>query len=657
MAPRRGAALTAPYRNSSLQSLLGVAREVLQQTARGLDPRLSSSALSTAVRAATALTSELDAVTLQTLDFTALWSHPGQDTAAYLALFSLALRRSSPMLTGQGTECLYACLLADLSRHLAWVCHLTEPVPQGHSICRDLLGPVLLRAGALECYSRLLADAAGKLKPAAAAALAEHSWRAGSRSSVEAFREDAVAAVAGGRHQPAQERRQPQNTQAFQPIDSDCLELANTTHILLAGLIGGVFQSANGSGGSSSGGGGGTSSTGGSSSGGGGSGASGGGDGGGSSSNAASACTKYDLMHDIRTQLRSSWVLENWAQVLLLIPAAASGNGDQKRIIASAVQARLLDWLCKATGFAGYVLPDVLRRPCGCALAATHMAQLCAALDGGDAFGAARPEVLVMPAWESREFGYLERKDRKAKQYDDVAMRLQRAVNLHAAISTGEAWIALLSTSTTLPEQPCTRGDGACSTEAGAEQEATGASQEAVSVGREEAKSGGPDARPGPEEKHTAADMCLHKLPPYNRTATFHLCLRLAKGVMACWGRPLSGVRLELPCDNPNAPAPLLPKEQSCALLHATLACARLALLPAVWGREQVPRRTWAQLRAWWETYVAAARHPEALLVGEPEVSDYSDWTTQHGVFGKRCTMLSVLAFSCIPCRNSWGPG
>ncbi len=54
-----------------------------------------------------------------------------------------------------------------------------------------------------------------------------------------------------------------------------------------------------------------------------------------------------------------------------------------------------------------------------------------------------------------------------------------------------------------------------------------------------------------------------------------------------------------------------------CSVLYHALACARLALLPAVWDRERVPRRSRAQLREWWETYVAAAQHSEALTVGD----------------------------------------
>ncbi len=87
--------------------------------------------------------------------------------------------------------------------------------------------------------------------------------------------------------------------------------------------------------------------------------------------------------------------------------------------------------------------------------------------------------------------------------------------------------------------------------------------------------------------------------------------------VLASWGGTLPRVRLQPQGGTVGRDAPLLPKLAGSALLQYALSCARLALLPDVWGRERVPRRTRAQLREWWETYVAAAQHPEALLVGE----------------------------------------
>ncbi len=72
----------------------------------------------------------------------------------------------------------------------------------------------------------------------------------------------------------------------------------------------------------------------------------------------------------------------------------------------------------------------------------------------------------------------------------------------------------------------------------------------------------------------------------------------------------------------------MLPKVSSAVQLHHALACARLAL-PAVWGRERVPRRTRAQLRALWEAYVAAAQHPEALMVALPELPEHPAWTRE----------------------------
>ncbi len=661
MAPRRGAALTVPSQNSSLQQLLGFARVVLQQTARGLDPAHSVSELSAATEASSALAVELsDDVPLSEEEFTALWSQPGQDAAAYLALFSLALRRSRFSL-GKGRGQCYADIVSYLSYQLSTLAHVPDLVLRKH-ICNDLLAPALLGVDVLECYSRLLADIAEKLKPAAVAAL---PGRADGSSTAEFPQAGAAAAAAGGRtgqHQHIQEHaRQPHSSSLdSHPTAGEALKIVDDTTTFLSSLLDGVFQW--GSGSSSSGGGsssGGDSRSDGGDTGGGALASSSGGGG----DSGAWALTQHDLlMHQLRARLHSSAVVDNLAHVLLLSTVVACA-GDE-RLAAVAALARSANWLCRVKHGADFRFSLFLRRPCGCALAAAHMAQVCAALDGGDAFGAAKPEVLVLPACPQTKDTFLVRMDRTARQYDDMAMRLQRAANLHAAIVTAGAWTRLQRTSRALQQPPCeaacARGYGACRTAAAAGQGGAGPSQRAGPAGQEGSGGGGADVRLVPEDKHTATDTYLLNLPPFNRSATAHLCLRLAKGVLACWGRPLSGVRLELPSRNPSAPAPLLPKEHGCALLHVALACARLALLPAAWGRERVPRRTRAQLRAWWETYVAAAQHPEALAVGEPvDVSDdHPAWMWQQGGPGERCAwvIVVVLLRVVLPLGCSWGP-
>lgn len=105
----------------------------------------------------------------------ALWIHPSQDTAALIALFSLALRQSSSLGTGDSPSPAYAnirqslCEQFSMFRANAYLQHL---IP-AHAFdlkgfCAELLGPALLRADTLQCYCGLLAETAEQLAPTAA---------------------------------------------------------------------------------------------------------------------------------------------------------------------------------------------------------------------------------------------------------------------------------------------------------------------------------------------------------------------------------------------------------------------------------------------------------------------------------------------------------
>lgn len=144
MAAGSGPGPTGPNRSLNLETLLVAGRGLLRQSALGLDPALPSTVLSAVAQAAAALTADFTPESWSSHEPTALWCHPGQDAAAYVALFSLALRRSSPSATGQGTKDVYARILSDLCRQLGTICHMTEPVALGR-ICRDLLAAALLR--------------------------------------------------------------------------------------------------------------------------------------------------------------------------------------------------------------------------------------------------------------------------------------------------------------------------------------------------------------------------------------------------------------------------------------------------------------------------------------------------------------------------------
>ncbi len=585
MAPRTIVDRGSRRRQTSLHKLLDVAKGVLQQASSGLEPLLTASDLITAGRAALEHGQQLQT---RPKDLEALWTNPNQDTAAYLALLFLALRRSTPCHAHEGPEFTYASLCQHLLLHVSQYIMLIEHSTWG-PVCCHLLGPALLRTDALQCYSRLLAQAAEQLRPAAAAALpATHPEAAEFGPPAGGPHAETVLAEAGGtsrgRFGPGAQhdrlRPQPPSLEDLEPL------LCCVLQVVTVIITGAMFCPTN--------------------------------------EHATGPCPAGHPMFNARAQLQSSWVLEHWAQVLLLgFAAAAVGGRTRERLTAQGKQVELLSVLCHQLNRSSYLpFADVLRRPCGCALAATHMAQLCAALDGGPAFGAAKPEVLVLPAYVNDDPDLASFADRAAVQHDAALAESGCAVSVHAAVVIVEAWAVLLAE--VLADGP----HASTVAESEATTEALGGRGAGPSAGQ--GGGSGSDAGQGPAEGHTeaAADSSLCKLPPYNRTATFHLCLRLAKGLLASWGAPLQGVIPNTCLRGPNRTTPVLPKVIGSALLHQALACARLALLPAVWGRERVPRRTRAQLRAWWETYMAAAQHPEALAITKPEMPGYPDWTS-----------------------------
>lgn len=72
---------------------------------------------------------------------------------------------------------------------------------------------------------------------------------------------------------------------------------------------------------------------------------------------------------------------------------------------------------------------------------------------------------------------------------------------------------------------------------------------------------------------------------------------------------------------------PRLPKTSGAVVVFHALACSRLALLPGLWCKDRVEGRVRARVRAWWEAYVAAVEHPEALFVARSDPPQYPEWT------------------------------
>ncbi len=539
----------------------------------------------------------------------------------------------------------------------------------------QVLGPVLLGMDTLECYSRILEEAAEQLRPAAALLLATDFQCSGSAGASGADQPQISAAAAvpregqqtGYNAGPVKQQQGELKRHGYwreAPSLEDLEELvrepialfvvlgmavSGSQHTSADTACGRTRSGAAGSSSSSSSkgsdnsagnkkrsdcevcgdaGGSSTDSTGGSSrsSGGsvgsrgstsGGKGSNGGGDSGGAELPFPGARSMLNWTAD---KLQSSFVLEHWSRLLLLGTSAvmASGDSTQQRE-AQALQARSLLTLSNMSLIMGVGWAGLVCRPCGGALAATHMAFLCAALDGGSAFGLARPAEIVLPADGLCVSEYEEQVDPAALSFDADLAKRGYAVGLRPAVYILKAWTWLLrNEGLAVPLAgggAGQGGDGRSSAAVPPRQQRDGAGKQ---VPEEDGQVyNGPDP-PG-------AGSC--SLPPYNRSATVAQCLRLAKGVLARWGEVIPGARLDTDGGDGGSGScsgigPQLPKVGGCAVLYEALACSRLALLQAVQGRERVPRRTREQLRAWWETYMAAAQHPEALTVGVPEEDD-----------------------------------
>ncbi len=552
----------------------------------------------------------------------------GSDAAAFVGFLSVALRCSSPFADGEGQASSYASI-RDVMLLLLLRGGVTKYPLWWASTCNTLLAPALRHTDALHCCSRILAEAAEQLKQSSAPVLFPTNTApppAAASSGAPATHAHVAPGDSAHRGQQptAQQQQSPgvchrqEHPTPRQPtldrldrLLSCCVQ--SILHVT-AGLhscieLEGEASSSDSDDADA--------------------------DEGGCS---ASAGPARRAMASWCAELHSSWLLEHWAQVLALGTAAAAVAAEEGGAAASrdacraqALLSRQLFDLCRVTNTTSLSFRDFVRRPCGCALAATHMAQLCAALDGGDAFGAARPPVLTLPAydWDAREVA--ECCEPAAFAYDATAARLGRAASLRTAVAVLRSWLALLGEE--LRDGPCTSTAGARG--AGLQADAVEGLQGGSAVagerrGREDA---GRDpsvagARAGGQAGRVLdAVECQSKLPPFDRGATFHVCLRLAKGVLARWAKPLPGVCLD---EHHGAAAPVqLPKVGAAVALRLALACARLALLPDVWGRQRVGRRSRERLRAWWEVCVEAVQHPEALRVASPHDQAYPGWTAR----------------------------
>ncbi len=593
-----------PAPSAHVKKLWKTAKYVWKQLKFGDDPSLPSSELFAAANGARELSEVANRLVKDpTAQIGVLWGEAQDDAAALVAMLVIALRRSTPHGDGGGVGPLYA----DIRHNLSMVCAaLYEYTPAWRRHCEDFLRPALHSTDTLKCYSRLLAEYAEQIRPAAVlSATPGASGEAGHVGAVEAGRSGVRVEVL----QPRPQQPDLLRLGAF-------LREMSVPMLPLSWDMGGQRQGHGevtlASSGSSSG-----------------------SDDGSNSEKSSNGCGTASPgngetpLRSFYAPVQSSWVLEHWARVLLLGTAPALAGGDiTQQQAAQAMQADLLHRCAEAHTAIGLDWSDFVGRPWGCTLAATHMAHLCAALDGGHAFGWPRPAMLLLPRMDPDDEA-LAGFDRFLPHDLDPA-RAARAVSLLPAALTLEAWASLQWD--TLPDSAVQSVGAPLQAEGQSEAPVTTTASgvwagvqdgSGTECKHEHQGAGGASTEGGSKEAGQAAgtgaetaETSPSGLPLLNRPATVAVSLRLARGMLAWWGGELPGVQLTSEDGSASPAAPLVPKAGGCALLHRALVCSRVALLPDVWGRERVPRRTRAQLREWWETYVAAAQHPEALLSG-----------------------------------------
>ncbi len=513
-----------------------------------------------------------------------------EECALLMAVFSLAVRQSTPFAAGDGPGSAFASIRQGLCKH--FLHYANHGMTLDPNVC-EFLAPALLRTDALQCYSRILAEAAEQLAPAAGLAA---SGQQASGTPAELGAAPSRARPGSQQGLPEQEQHltgagveQQQRSSAWRPGLQDLDALLFEVLRVLGTFAGFLFDK-------------------------------------------ESAAAAGTIMQDYRAQLQSSHVLEHWVRLLLLGSTATlleEGKGQQRTI--QNYQTERLHDLSYQLSASEVSLKVLVERPWGCTLAATHMAQLCAALDGGHAFGLPELDVLCLPACTSAEAVSLSHYDDDA--FEDDKRLAGQSASLRLSVMLLQSWLDVLRDE--LGEEPGAHavqqdrgsGGGGHEEQQEPETEQQGGGPNPTALGGSEAAPESADG--GGAAKPDTPGASFRSLPPFNRPATAALCLRLAKGVLASWGGTLPRVRLQLRDGAAGRDAAQLPKLGGSAVLQYALSCARLALMPDVWGRTRVQERTRAQLREWWETYVAAAQHPEALLVAEIPKPPYPDWTKE----------------------------
>ncbi len=600
--------------------LRSCAATILEQVARGESPALSKKDLDEAYRAGGVVLRARNQGALASMDIARKWGQTPRSVAALVALYTLAMRRSSFAYTDDERTA-YEVLRATI------VIELFDFTSAGGYP----LGLALLRAGTLQCYSQLMAEYAKILQEATAPTVA---------TAPVAGQQEQRPIDVGAQDKKAAGPLARVDKLLCQAVDTiktviECFltspDCRNTSSIS-GGSSGGRSNSGisgstcNGSGGDGGGscGGGSASSGGGSIGGGGGSGRCGagiggggndgsGGDGGSSGVDSTTCCPAAGSPRreplavppaqaaraELTSLLRSSRVLEHWAHLHLVRDAATRAQGltDLAAEAHYTLAGQLLD--------VHYVIVQLnldwspfLEGPCCAFLATQRMVDLCVKLDRNTGcWGSPMQYGLRSVHMEAFEGDVYEHAAADAVRWDTCRRDAMRQ-DLRFEGDVLAAWVRMLQPGW---EGPSGAGSGG---DAGPSEGPRERGQQKQQVPEQ------PETR---ERVHTGVPRPhAGMLPPYNRDFTFSLCCRLAAGVLHMYGGTVQYPEHVL----------ALPKAMSSVVLFRALACARLALRRELQAAGRVGSKAARRLRKWWAAYVRAASHLEALTAA------------RHGVIG-----------------------
>lgn len=448
------------------------------------------------------------------------WGTRQRDTAALVSLLALAARHADPFAEAEGPENMFCPIKSFVASYLPKYKLTLDPAT---AAC---LSGTLLSTHALQCFARLLAVASDRLHPAAEANLRTDSLVA----AAEALQQEAPWAF---RSTP----RRTANASIAQLTQARRL-LAETLDLLVCcGAQNPHDKDTDRA----------------------------------SGDQLPSAATREALV----THLTDSHLVEHWCR-LLLLTSAASQSKDLAQIIKSEqCEDALSDQLFKQLGFLDPFWQQLVRCPCSSYLLCTHMVRLCDALDEQGLCGLP-PRVTCCVPYDTRGAGGLpdahaQRGSKDAAAFDNALCEVRATVVLARALRALHAWSDELigvygERDGRAPVEkemaPVAALDQWLKAKAALGQLSELVQGQEAGGGRgargRQVRGGSGGGAAGPQALK-AARLCeevrscgrgwfklagTKLLLPLLRGSASALCIRLADGVLGCWGAPLrAGVR------------------------------------------------------------------------------------------------------------------